>query len=121
MSKYTEAETKIKKIMCEEIDRLPSHFDGEDEVYDSVKDVDEILKLNKTICKALNIADRLEQAESELKDEYNSMNDWYINKFDIFQDHTECEKIALDFTLSTMQTISYLLDSLADIRGDTDE
>ena len=29
MSKYTEAETKIKKIMCEEIDRLPSHFDGE--------------------------------------------------------------------------------------------
>ena len=62
MSKYTEAEAKIKKIMCEEIDRLPSHFDGEDEVYDSIKDVDEILKLNKTICKALDIADRLEYA-----------------------------------------------------------
>lgn len=63
MSKYTEAETKIKKIMCEEIDRLPSHFDGEDEVYDSAKDADEILKLNKIICKALQIADRLEQAD----------------------------------------------------------
>ena len=58
-----EAKTKIKKIMCEEIDRLPSHFDGEDEVYDSTKDVDEILKLNKTVCKALEIADRLEQAD----------------------------------------------------------
>lgn len=71
MSKYTEAETKIKKIMCEEIDRLPSHFDGEDEVYDSTKDVDEILKLNKTVCKSLQIADRLEQADGEKSIEKN--------------------------------------------------
>ena len=97
MSKYTEALKIRNNPTLEDIDN------GE---------------LSKTIDQALEITDSLEQAESELKDEYNSMNDWYINKFDIFQDHTECEKIALDFTLSTMQTISYLLDSLADIRGD---
>ena len=104
--------------MCKEIDRLPSPFDGEDEVYDSTKDVDEILKLNETVCKALEIADRLEQAEGELKYEYALINDWFMNKYDLNVEHTELETDALHFTGMIMQTIGYLLDALADIRGD---
>lgn len=69
-------------------------------------------ELSKTIDQALEIADRLEQAESELKDEYNSINNWYMNKYDLNVEHTELEKEALRFTGMIMQTISYLLDSL---------
>lgn len=67
--------------------------------------------------KALEIADKLEQAEAELKDEYNRINDWYMNKFDLNAEHTDLEIEALHFTGMIQQTISYLLDSLADIRG----
>lgn len=94
MSKYTEAETKIKKIMCEEIDRLPSHFDGEDEVYDSTKDVDEILKLNKTICKALRIADRIEQADAreDVGKRLGEMEEWVrvsTNEYSYFKGYAQ--------------------------------
>ena len=50
-----EAKIKFKKIMEAEWDRLPSHYDSEinEEVFDDTSQVDELLKLNKIICEAL--------------------------------------------------------------------
>lgn len=46
---------KVKDIMIAELDRIPSHYDAEaeDEVFSDTDKVDEILKLNKVICEAL--------------------------------------------------------------------
>ena len=73
-----------------------------------------------TAIEALQIADRLEQAEGELKYEYALINDWFMNKYDLNVEHTELETDALHFTGIIMQTISYLLGSLADVRGDAE-
>lgn len=71
-----------------------------------------------TAIEALQIADKLEQAKGELKYEYALINNWFMNKYDLNVEHTELETDALHFTGMIMQTIGYLLDALADIRGD---
>lgn len=50
-----EAIAKFKDIMRAEIDRMPSHYDAEAEgdVYSDIDKIDDILKLNKVVCKAL--------------------------------------------------------------------
>lgn len=50
----------FKAIMMAEIDRTPHHYDAEvdDDVYDDISKVDEILKLNKIVSKALEKADK---------------------------------------------------------------
>ena len=55
-----EAIEMFKTIMMAEIERLPFHYDAEvdDDVYDDISKVDEILKLNKIVSKALEKADK---------------------------------------------------------------
>ena len=55
-----EAIEMFKAIMMAEIERIPSHYDAEvdDDVYDNTSKVDEILKLNKIVSKALEKADK---------------------------------------------------------------
>lgn len=50
-----EAIKMFKAIIIAEIDRLSHHYDAEvdDDVYDDISRVDEILELNKIICEAL--------------------------------------------------------------------
>lgn len=52
---YEEAIKMFKAIIMAEIDRLSHHYDAEvdDDVYDDISRVDEILELNKIICEAL--------------------------------------------------------------------
>ncbi len=52
-----EAIEMFKAIMMAEIDRLPYHYDAEG-VYDNTDRIDEILKLNKIVIKALEKADK---------------------------------------------------------------
>ena len=55
-----EAIEMFKTIMMAEIERIPSHYDAEvdDDVYDHTDRIDEILKLNKIVIKALEKADK---------------------------------------------------------------
>lgn len=55
-----EAIEMFKAIMMAEIDRLPYHYDAEidEDVYDDISRVDEILQLNKIVSKALKKADK---------------------------------------------------------------
>ena len=55
-----EAIEMFKAIMMAEIDRLPHHYDAEidEDVYDDTSKVNEILQLNKVVCKALEKADK---------------------------------------------------------------
>ena len=55
-----EAIEMFKAIMKAEIDRLPHHYDAEidEDVYDNTDRIDEILKLNKIVIKALEKADK---------------------------------------------------------------
>lgn len=55
-----EAKEMFKAIMMAEIDRLPHHYDAEvdDDVYDDISRVDELLQLNKIVSKALEKADK---------------------------------------------------------------
>lgn len=55
-----EAIEMFKTIMMAEIERLPFHYDAEvdDDVYDDTSKVNEILKLNKIVSKALEKADK---------------------------------------------------------------
>lgn len=55
-----EAIEMFKAIMMAEIERIPSHYDAEvdDDVYDNTDRIDEILKLNKIVIKALEKADK---------------------------------------------------------------
>ena len=50
-----EAIKMFKAIIMAEIDRLPHHYDAEvgEDVYDSTSKVNELLQLNKIVCKAL--------------------------------------------------------------------
>ena len=50
-----EAIKMFKTIIMAEIERLPHHYDAEvdDDVYDDISRVDELLQLNKIICEAL--------------------------------------------------------------------
>ena len=50
-----EAIKMFKAIIIAEIDRLPHHYDAEvdDDVYDDISRVDELLQLNKIVSKAL--------------------------------------------------------------------
>lgn len=50
-----EAIEMFKAIIMAEIERLPHHYDAEvdDDVYDDISSVDELLQLNKIICEAL--------------------------------------------------------------------
>lgn len=50
-----EAIEMFKTIMMAEIERLPFHYDAEvdDDVYDDTSKVNEILQLNKIVCKSL--------------------------------------------------------------------
>lgn len=50
-----EAIVKFKGIMKAEIDRIPCQYDAEveDDVYDNIDRIDEILQLNKIVIKAL--------------------------------------------------------------------
>ena len=50
-----EALEMFKAIIMAEIERLPHHYDEEvdDDVYDDIRRVDELLELNKIICEAL--------------------------------------------------------------------
>ena len=50
-----EAIKMFKAIIMAEIERLPHHYDEEvdDDVYDDIRRVDELLELNKIICEAL--------------------------------------------------------------------
>ena len=52
---YEEAKAKIKKLLMAEIDRLPSHYDAElgEQVFDNTAEFNELLKLNKIVCGAL--------------------------------------------------------------------
>lgn len=45
----------FKSIIMAEIERLPHHYDAEvdDDVYDDISRIDELLELNKIICEAL--------------------------------------------------------------------
>ena len=55
-----EAIEMFKAIMMAEIERISSHYDAEvdDDVYDNTSKVNEILKLNKIVRKALEKADK---------------------------------------------------------------
>ena len=55
-----EAIKMFKAIIMEEIGRLPHHYDAEvdDDVYDDISSVDELLQLNKIVSKALKKADK---------------------------------------------------------------
>ena len=55
-----EAIKMFKDIIMAEIDRLPHHYDAEvnDDVYDNIDRIDEILELNKIVIKALEKADK---------------------------------------------------------------
>ena len=55
-----EAIKMFKAIIMAEIGRLPHHYDAEvdDYVYDNIDRIDEILKLNKIVIKALEKADK---------------------------------------------------------------
>lgn len=55
-----EAIEMFKTIMMAEIERLPFHYDAEvdEDVYDDTSKVNEILKLNKIVSKALEKADK---------------------------------------------------------------
>ena len=55
-----EAKEKFKAIIMAEIDRLPHHYDAEvdDDVYDDISSVDELLQLNRIVSKALKKADK---------------------------------------------------------------
>ena len=55
-----EAIKMFKAIIMAEIDRLPHHYDAEvdDDVYDDISSVDELLQLNKIVSKALKKADK---------------------------------------------------------------
>ena len=55
-----EAIEMFKAIMMAEIERIPSHYDAEvdDDVYDNIERIDEILELNKIVIKALEKADK---------------------------------------------------------------
>ena len=50
----------FKSIIIAEIDRLPYHYDEEvdDDVYDNIERIDEILELNKIVIKAIEKADK---------------------------------------------------------------
>ena len=50
-----EAITEIKELLKIEIDKLPYHHDAEfnDDVYDSMAELDKILELNKIVSKAI--------------------------------------------------------------------
>lgn len=50
-----EAKAKIKSLLMAEIDRLQSHYDSEieEKVYSNTAEVNELLKLNKIVCEAL--------------------------------------------------------------------
>ena len=50
-----EAIKMFKAIIMAEIERLPHHYDEEvdDDVYDDIKRVNELLQLNKIVCEAL--------------------------------------------------------------------
>ena len=50
----------FKSIIIAEIDRLPYYYDEEvdDDVYDNIERIDEILELNKIVIKALEKADK---------------------------------------------------------------
>ena len=50
----------FKSIIIAEIDRLPYHYDEEvdDDVYDNIERIDEILELNKIVIKALEKAEK---------------------------------------------------------------
>lgn len=52
---YEEAIAEIKELLKTEIDKLPYHHDAEfnADVYDSMTELDKILKLNKIVSKAL--------------------------------------------------------------------
>ena len=55
-----EAIKMFKAIIMAEIDRLPHHYDAEvdDDVYEDISRVDELLQLNKIVSKALEKADK---------------------------------------------------------------
>ena len=55
-----EAIEMFKSIIMTEIDRLPHHYDAEigEDVYDDISKVNELLQLNKIVCKALKKADK---------------------------------------------------------------
>ena len=55
-----EAIKMFKAIIMAEIERLPHHYDAEvdDDVYDDISSVDELLQLNKIVSKALKKADK---------------------------------------------------------------
>lgn len=55
-----EAIKMFKTIIMAEIERLPHHYDAEvdDDVYEDISSVDEILQLNKIVSKALEKADK---------------------------------------------------------------
>ena len=55
-----EAIKMFKAIIMAEIYRLPHHYDAEvdDDVYDDIRRVDELLQLNKIVIKALEKADK---------------------------------------------------------------
>ena len=55
-----EAIEMFKTIMMAEIDRLPHHYDEEvdDDVYDDISMIDELLQLNKIVSKALKKANK---------------------------------------------------------------
>ena len=55
-----EALKMFKSIIIAEIDRLPYHYDEEvdDNVYDNIERINEILELNKIVIKALKKADK---------------------------------------------------------------
>ena len=50
----------FKAIIMAEIERLPHHYDAEvdDDVYDDISKVDELLQLNKIVSEALKKADK---------------------------------------------------------------
>ena len=55
-----EAIKMFKTIIMAEIERLPHHYDAEvdDDVYDDISSVDELLQLNKIVSKTLKKADK---------------------------------------------------------------
>ena len=55
-----EAIKMFKAIIMAEIDRLPHHYDAEigEDVYDDISKVNELLQLNKIVCKALKKANK---------------------------------------------------------------
>ena len=74
-----EAIKMFKAIIMEEIGRLPHHYDAEvdDDVYDDINKVDEILQLNKIISKALKKADKYKWHDlRENPDDLPEANRW---------------------------------------------